>query len=97
MQVSPQLEDSAMFKVEAALSGMTCMGVQTAQTHWHKADAYYFMSIARMQRLWEVNRLCSALYFYFGLDRVGVRVIATHTRRNLTVGSRVYILPDQPV
>ena len=60
MQVSPQLEDSAMLKVEAALSGMTGMGVQTAQTHWHKADAYYYTSIARMQRLWEVMPACSS-------------------------------------
>ena len=53
--MSPQLEGSAVLKLEAALSGMTSECVKTAQEHWHKADAYYYMSIARMQRLWEVK------------------------------------------
>ena len=57
VQVSPQLEGSAVLKVEAALSGMTSEGVQTAHKDWHKADAYYYMSIARMQRLWEVRAI----------------------------------------
>ena len=55
--MSPQLEGSAVLKVEAVLSGMTSEGVQTAHGYWHKADTYYYMSIARMQRLWEVKHI----------------------------------------
>ena len=44
-----------MLSSEAALTGMTTLRLQTAQTSWQKADAYYYMSIARMQRLWEVT------------------------------------------
>lgn len=66
VQVSPQLEGSDVLRVESALSGMTSEGVQTAYGHWHKADTYYYMSIARMQRLWEVK----PSLFIFGFGRV---------------------------
>lgn len=61
VQVSPQLEESSLLTVGAALSGMTPTALEAAHAHWLKADSYYYMSIARMQRLWEVNASAGVL------------------------------------
>lgn len=68
VQVSPQLEGSSLLTVAAAPSGMTTEALQAAHSQWHKADSYYYMSIARMQRLWEV----SAWDGYSGFWRLGL-------------------------
>ena len=61
-----------MLSSEAALTGVASVSLEAAHQQWGKADAYYYMAIARMQRLWEVlqyplmfkhlgvARLCSA-------------------------------------
>ena len=54
VQVSPQLEGSPVLSTEAALTGLAPQGLEAAQQLWDKADAYYYVGIARMQRLWEV-------------------------------------------
>ena len=54
LQVSPQLEGSPVLRSEAALTGLAPAGLEAAQQQWDKADAYYYVGIARMQRLWEV-------------------------------------------
>lgn len=55
MQDSPQLEGSPVLSGQAGLTGLAPVSLEAAQEQWAKADAYYYMSIARMQRLWEVQ------------------------------------------
>lgn len=59
LQVSPQLEGSPVLRSEAALTGLAPAGLEAAQQQWDKADAYYYVGIARMQRLWEVCSISS--------------------------------------
>jgi len=54
LQISPQLEESPVLSSEAALTGVAPVSLEAAHQQWGKADAYYYMGIARMQRLWEV-------------------------------------------
>ena len=37
--------------------GVAAEQVQVAQGVWEKADDYYFRSMARLQRLWQVSKL----------------------------------------
>ncbi|KAL0049173.1 hypothetical protein WJX82_008148 [Trebouxia sp. C0006] len=54
--ISPQLEESPVLSSEAALTGVASVTLEAAHQQWSKADAYYYMGIARMQRLWEAAK-----------------------------------------
>lgn len=83
LQVSPQLEGSLVLRSEAALTGLAPGGLEAAQQQWDKADAYYYVGIARMQRLWEVPSLPTSasmtlrVYFYPFMSGHYVRVCSS--------------------
>ncbi|KAL0028971.1 hypothetical protein WJX77_009058 [Trebouxia sp. C0004] len=55
-QISPQLNESPVLSSEAALTGVAPASLEAAHQQWGKADAYYYMGIARMQQLWEAAK-----------------------------------------
>ena len=55
VQASPQLEGVALLSSEVSVTGLRPASLQAAREQWSKADTYYYLSIARMQRLWEVR------------------------------------------
>ena len=68
LQISPQLEESPVLSSEAALTGVASVTLEAAHQQWSKADAYYYMGIARMQRLWEVLQ-CPLMFKHLGVMR----------------------------
>ncbi len=69
LQISPQLEESPVLCSEAALTGVAAVSLEAAHQQWGKADAYYYMGIARMQRLWEVLH-CPLMFKHLGVLRL---------------------------
>ena len=59
-----------MLSSEAALTGVASVTLEAAHQQWSKADAYYYMGIARMQRLWEVLQ-CPLMFKHLGAVRLG--------------------------
>ncbi len=60
LQPGPSLSESALL---ADVDATTGAELGAAREAWAKADAYYFRSLARLQRLWEVRRVWPAHCF----------------------------------
>ena len=55
LQAPPEADMTALLAPLTHTSSLTPASVAKAHEAWAKADAYYYRSIARMQRLWEVH------------------------------------------
>lgn len=58
LQAPPEAHMAALLSAFTSSNALTGARMTQAQEEWAKADAYYYKSIARMQRLWEVGGHC---------------------------------------
>ena len=54
LQAPPEADMTVLLAPLTHTNALTPASIATAHEAWAKADAYYYRSIARMQRLWEV-------------------------------------------